>query len=237
MPRPVTLVGVLVLILFPAPAARAATLPVWCHEVRPGDTLDAIARRHGTSVEDLRGLNRLAPRAVPRLRRILMLPAVAALRGGRLDLSRPPLIAGPHRLSRESAAAGRDRLSRMGNLATVERFRRSGLLVDVPLRTPTYRVDGVDPRLRALIRTNPSAAPAAGPVQSTHLTGAAVDISKRALSEREVAWLRTVIARLEARRLIHAVEEFGEPHFHVLIRRAYAPYARTLGSAILTGGC
>jgi hypothetical protein len=274
MPALLTFSGILALVLLPAPAAQAAD-PGWCHEVRPGDTLAAVARRYGASVAELRGLNRLAPRAVPRLRRILMLPAVADLRRGRLDLSRPPLVARPHRLRRESAAAGRDRLSRLRDLAAVERFRRSGLLVNVPLRTETYYVEGVGPRLRvarpwtrqfveqlaqafhdlfdkplritsltrttarqrALRRTNPSAAPARGPVQSTHLTGAAVDISKRALREPEVAWLRTVIARLEARRLIHAVEEFREPHFHVLVRRVYTPYARALGSPILTGGC
>lgn len=274
MPRLLIVSRVVALVLLLAPAAHAGG-PVWCHEVRPGDTLAAIARRHGVSVAELRGLNRLAPKAIPRLRSILRLPALADLRRGRLDLSRPPLIARPHRLDRESAAAVRDRLSRMRDLATVERFRRSGLLVDVPLRTRTYYVDGVGPRLRvarpwtrqfveqlaqafhdlfgkplritsltrttarqrALRRTNPSAAPARGPVQSTHLTGAAVDVSKRALEKPEIAWLRTVIARLEARRLIHAVEEFREPHFHVLVRKVYAPYARALGSPLLAGGC
>jgi LysM repeat protein len=249
--------------------------PVWCHEVRAGDTLTAIARRHGASVKELRGLNRLAPRAIPRPRSFLVLPTVRDLRRGRLDLSRPPLVARPLRLSRESAAAARDRLSRMRDLATVERFRRSGLLVEVPLRTRTYSVDGVGTRLRvarpwtaqfveqlaqafhdlfhkplritsltrtiarqrALLRTNPSAAPARGPIQSTHLTGAAVDVSKRSLSEREIAWLRTVFARLLERRLVHVVEEFREPHFHVLVRRVYAAYGRALRSPILAGGC
>jgi hypothetical protein len=74
-------------------------------------------------------------------------------------------------------------------------------------------------------------------VQSTHLTGAAVDISKRSLSEAEIAWLRTVLARLKARGLIHAAEEFREPHFHVLVRKVYATYARALRSPILAGGC
>jgi len=262
------------LTLLLAPACHAAE-PVWCHEVRAGDTLSTIARRHGTSVGELRGLNRLAPRAMPRPRSFLKLPTVGDLRRGRLDLTRPPLVARPLRLSRESAAAARDRLSRMRDLATVERFRRSGLLVEVPLRTRTYYVEGVGTRLRvarpwtrqfveqlaqtfhdlfdkplritsltrtiarqrALRRTNPSAAPARGPVQSTHLTGAAVDISKRSLSEPEIAWLRTVLARLLERRLVHAVEEFGEPHFHVLVRRVYAAYARALRSSILAGGC
>ena len=274
MPRSLSCSAALALILLLADLCPAGE-PRWCHEVRAGDTLTAIARRHGASVDELRGLNRLAPKAIPRPHSILMLPRVADLRRGRLDLSRPPLRARPHRLSRESAAAVRDRLSRMRDLAAVERFRRSGLLVAVPPRTRAYYVAGVGTRLRvarpwtrrfveqlaaafhdlfgeplritsltrtvahqrALLRINPSAAPARGPVQSTHLTGAAVDISKRSLSEAEIGWLRTVIARLERRGVIHAVEEFGEPHFHVLVRRAYAPYARALRSPILAGGC
>jgi hypothetical protein len=89
----------------------------------------------------------------------------------------------------------------------------------------------------ALIATNPNAAPARGPIPSTHLTGAAVDLGKASLSPRELAWLRTVLGRLTARGLVHAVEEFSEPHFHVLVRRQYATYARTLASPLLVGGC
>jgi Family of unknown function (DUF5715)/LysM domain len=266
--------GAIALILLLAEASHAGK-PVWCHEVRRGDTLTAIARRHGASLSELRGLNRLGPNAIPRPRTILMLPAVRDLRRGRLDLSRPPMVARQHRLRRESAAAARERLSRMRTLAMVEHFRRSGLLVEVPLKTRTYYVEGVasglrvarpwtrqfveqiarafhdlfgrplritsltrtTARQRELLRTNPSAAPATGPVQSTHLTGAAVDISKRSLSEAEIAWLRTVLARLKARGLIHAAEEFREPHFHVLVRKVYATYARALRSPILAGGC
>jgi hypothetical protein len=274
MPRLLVCSGAIALVLLLAEASRAVE-PVWCHEVRRGDTLAAIARRHGASVSELRGLNRLGPSAIPRPRSILVLPSVRELRRGRLDLSRPPMVARLHRLRRESAAAGRDRLSRMRDLAMVEHFRRAGLLVEIPLGTATYYVEGVGPRLRvarpwtgrfveqlaqafhdlfdrrlritsltrtiarqrALIRTNPSAAPAAGPVQSTHLTGSAVDISKRSFSEREIAWLRTVLARLQDRGLVHAVEEFREPHFHVLVRRAYATYARALRAPIVAGGC
>jgi hypothetical protein len=262
------------LVLLAAEVSRASE-PVWCHEVRPGDTLAAIARRHGASVDQLRGLNRLGLKAIPRPRSILMLPTVADLRRGGLDLSRPPLVARPHRLRRESAAAVRDRLSRMRDLATVERFRRSGLLVGVPLRTETYYVEGVGTRLRvarpwtrqfveqlarafhdlfgqplritsltrttarqrALLRTNPSAAPARGPVQSTHLTGAAVDISKRALSDTEIDWLRIVLRRLAADGMVHVAEEFHEPHFHVLVRKRYGIYAAGLRSPVLIGGC
>lgn len=90
---------------------------------------------------------------------------------------------------------------------------------------------------RALTRINPSAAPAHGPVQSTHLTGAAVDLSKRFLSDAEIGWFRTVLWRLKRRGLIHVAEEFREPHFHVLVRRGYGKYGRTLSSPVLAGGC
>jgi murein DD-endopeptidase MepM/ murein hydrolase activator NlpD len=274
MTRLLRISGAMALVLLPAQAGHASE-PVWCYQVRHGDTLAAIARRAGASVQELRGLNRLAPKAIPSVRSILMLPTVRDLRRGQLDLSRPPMVATPRRLNRESAAATRDRLSRMRDLAMVQRFRRKGLLVPVPSRTGTYYVEGVDPRLRVarpwtrrlieqmaqafqdlfarplritsltrttatqqrLRRTNPSAAPAAGPVRSTHLTGAAVDISKRSLPDSAVAWLRTVLARLQRRGLVHAVEEFREPHFHVMVRRAYDEYARALRSPILAGGC
>ena len=217
----------------------------------------------------------VSPRKPSRASDILVLPNVRDLRRGRLDLSRPPMVATPRRLNRESAAATRDRLSRLRDLAMVERLQRRGLLVPVPSETPTYYVAGVEARLRVarpwtrrfieqlghafqdlfaqplritsltrtvftqrlLRRTNPSAAPADGPVSSTHLTGAAVDVSKRGLSEDEVAWLRTVLARLRGRGLIHAVEEFREPHFHVMVGRAYDEYARALRLPILAGGC
>jgi hypothetical protein len=96
--RLLTFSGAIALALLLAEACHAGE-PVWCHEVRPGDTLTAIARRHGASVDELRGLNRLAPKAIPRSRSFLMLPTVDDLRRGRLDLSRPPLVARPLRLS------------------------------------------------------------------------------------------------------------------------------------------
>ena len=44
-----------------------------------------------------------------------------------------------------------------------------------------------------IIFTNASAAPADGPVSSTHRTGAAIDISKRGLTNPEIMWVRTVL--------------------------------------------
>ncbi len=247
-------------------SVHAAAESAWCHQVRPGDTLAAIARRYRTSVGELRRLNRTSPKAIPHPRGFLMLPPV---------MTQPPLVATPGRLERESAAAARDGLSRMRDDDMASRFRRAGLLVGLPAATPTYYVTGMRSALRvarpwvrsfvdhlaaafhrvfgrrlrvtsltrttivqlALRRTNPSAAPADGTVVSTHLTGAAVDLSKRDLGDAETAWLRTVLHRLRRMGLVHAVEEFGEPHFHVMVRRRYGDYSRLHGSAILLPGC
>lgn len=85
---------------------------------------------------------------------------------------------------------------------------------------------------QALRRVNGNAAPADGHVRSTHLTGAAVDISKRPLRDPELRWIRAALQRLAARRLLSAIEEFRQPHFHVLVFRAYddAPRGRLLAS-------
>ena len=53
----------------------------------------------------------------------------------------------------------------------------------------------------------------------------------------ETAWLRTILHRLSRRGLVYAVEEFGEPHFHVMVRRAYADYTRRHGSPVRVSGC
>lgn len=252
-----------------------ARQPVWCHEVRRGDTLSAIARRHATTVAQLARLNQLSPGGVLPVERVLTLPVMVRLQRGDLPLQARPLVARPGRLAAEYAAASADGLSRMKHLNMVARFRRAGLLVPVPARARTFYVARVPPPLRvtrpwtrqflqhvaaafhalfdeplrvtSLTRTvsrqhalrlvNANAAPARGPVQSTHLTGAALDISRNGLRELQIQWLRTVLHRLERRRLVYAAEEFREPHFHVFVRKRYLDYARRLPSPVLLGGC
>ena len=266
--------GSLALVLAAADLAPSAE-PVWCHEVRRGDTLSSIARRHATSAVQLRRLNELAPEGILAVQRVLVLPNVVRLERGDLPLAAPPLLARPGRLAAENAAATADGLSRMKHLRMVARFRRSGRLVPVPASTRTFYVASVPPALRvarpwtrrfvqqlgaafhalfdrpirvssltrtaarqrALRFTNASAAPADGPVSSTHRTGAAIDISKRGLTNPEIMWVRTVLDRLERRRLVHAAEEFGEPHFHVFVRKRYLDYAGRLPSPLVLGGC
>jgi LysM repeat protein len=89
----------------------------------------------------------------------------------------------------------------------------------------------------ALLGSNGNAAPAQGPHRSSHLTGASVDLSKALHSDAEVQWLRLVLRRLTRRGVVLAIEEFVQPHFHVMVRRQYADYARRLRSSVLIGGC
>lgn len=90
---------------------------------------------------------------------------------------------------------------------------------------------------RELATWNGNAAPAEGIPRSTHLTGAAVDISTRFHAERELAWLRVVLGRLARGGVLTAVEEVAQPHFHILVFRQYLAYARALPSPLLIGGC
>jgi hypothetical protein len=90
---------------------------------------------------------------------------------------------------------------------------------------------------KALGEWNGNAAPAWGTVVSTHLTGASVDLSKVEHSDVELAWLRLVLGRLTARRVVSAIEEFAQPHFHVMVFRAYLRHAARLRSSVALGGC
>ncbi|MFQ5521531.1 MAG: DUF5715 family protein, partial [Candidatus Methylomirabilia bacterium] len=90
---------------------------------------------------------------------------------------------------------------------------------------------------RSLRTWNDNAAPARGENRSSHLTGASVDISKHPHSSREIHWLRQVLRRLARRGLLHAIEEFQQPHFHVMVFKQYRSYGRTLASPGLIGGC
>ncbi|MFQ5899703.1 MAG: DUF5715 family protein [Candidatus Methylomirabilia bacterium] len=90
---------------------------------------------------------------------------------------------------------------------------------------------------RSLRSRNGNAAPARGENRSTHLTGASLDISKHAHSKREIHWLRQVLRRLARQRFLHAIEEFQQPHFHVMVFHEYGSYGRALTSSVLIGGC
>jgi hypothetical protein len=249
--------------------------PVWCHEVRRGESLAAVARRVRVPVETLRRQNALPPGEAIRPGAILALPTVAALRGGRLPLLGPPLRARPGHPARENAAADAQRLTRLSTRAVLDRFLGAGLLVPVAGHAPGVHVVGIPAwrrvarpwtrqfvrqlgeaihrlfgarlRVTALARTeavqaalqtsNGNAAAVRGPSRSSHLTGASVDLSKVELSSGELEWVQLVLDRLTRRGVILAIEEFVQPHFHVMVFRKYADYGRRLRDPVLIGGC
>jgi hypothetical protein len=91
------------------------------------------------------------------------------------------------------------------------RLRITGLV-----RTVAYQ--------RALGARNHNAAAATGPLQSTHLTGATLDVSKRFMTPAHVQWMRQVLFGLREREVLYALEEFSQPCFHVMVYRSYADY-------------
>jgi|GEM_PF-1108450 len=76
-----------------------------------------------------------------------------------------------------------------------------------------------------LERINGNAAPSAGATASPHLTGAAVDISKRNLSSAQIAWMREHLRTIEATGKIDVEEEFQQSVFHISVYKTYAPPA------------
>ena len=81
---------------------------------------------------------------------------------------------------------------------------------------------------RWMRRRNQNAAPSLGPRRSSHLTGATLDISKKGMSAREIAWMRRVLGKLKARGYLYAVEEFEQPTFHIMVFRNYPRYVELL---------
>jgi hypothetical protein len=74
-----------------------------------------------------------------------------------------------------------------------------------------------------LRRTNGNAAPIDGDTASPHLTGLAVDIAKKPLSQTEVAWMRGYLLPLEQQGKIDVEEEFQQACFHMSVYAKYVP--------------
>lgn len=60
-----------------------------------------------------------------------------------------------------------------------------------------------------------------GPRQSSHLTGAAVDIAKKNMPFAELRWMRSRLMDIEKKKLIEATEEFRQSVFHVMVFSKY----------------
>jgi len=74
-----------------------------------------------------------------------------------------------------------------------------------------------------LRRTNGNAAPSEGDTASPHLTGFAVDIAKKPLSNTEIAWMRGYLLPLEQQGKIDVEEEFQQACFHMSVYQKYLP--------------
>ena len=76
-----------------------------------------------------------------------------------------------------------------------------------------------------LERVNGNAAPASGDTASPHLTGQAVDIGKKGMSRREIAWMRAYLGELQDAGKLDVEEEFQQSCFHISVYQTYEPTA------------
>lgn len=78
---------------------------------------------------------------------------------------------------------------------------------------------------RHLAHYNGNAAPSSGDTASPHLTGQAIDIGKKGMSLREIAWMRAVLGQLQASGRLDVEEEFEQACFHISVYKTYAPHS------------
>jgi hypothetical protein len=96
-------------------------------------------------------------------------------------------------------------------------MRRFGdpLVVTSAVRPVTYQ--------RRLTWRNGNAAPANGAVASPHEYGATVDIGKKGMTAREMAWMRGYLYPIQKAGQIDVEEEFYQACFHVTVYTNYVP--------------
>ncbi len=95
-------------------------------------------------------------------------------------------------------------------------YREFGKKIQVnsAIRTVEYQA-------RLIKRNGNAASNKPGPRESSHLTGATIDIAKRGMSPEQLVWMRDRLANLERRGLIEATEEFQQPVFHIMVSMKY----------------
>lgn len=84
--------------------------------------------------------------------------------------------------------------------------------------TSAVRTVAVQKKLR---RRNRNAADIDGDLASPHLTGATIDIGKRGLSRKQLAWLREYLKQARDTGVIDVAEEFRQKVFHITVYRDY----------------
>ncbi len=78
---------------------------------------------------------------------------------------------------------------------------------------------------RHLARYNGNAAPTSGDTASPHLTGEAIDLGKKGMSLKEIAWMRAVLGQLQASGKLDVEEEFEQACFHISVYKTYSPHS------------
>jgi hypothetical protein len=78
---------------------------------------------------------------------------------------------------------------------------------------------------RHLAHYNGNAAPISGDTASPHLTGEAIDLGKKGMSLKEIAWMRAVLSELQASGRLDVEEEFEQACFHISVYKTYAPHS------------
>ena len=78
---------------------------------------------------------------------------------------------------------------------------------------------------RHLAHYNGNAAPTSGDTASPHLTGEAIDLGKKGMSLKEIAWMRAVLGELQASGKLDVEEEFEQACFHISVYKTYASHS------------
>lgn len=97
--------------------------------------------------------------------------------------------------------------------AHAEAFPGSPLEVTSAVRTVAYQ--------RRLRHINGNAAAADGDLASPHLTGGTIDLGKKGMSRREIAWMRNWLLPLQQAGKIDVEEEFRQACFHISVYKSF----------------
>lgn len=92
-------------------------------------------------------------------------------------------------------------------------FPASPLEVTSAVRTVEYQ--------RRLRRINGNAAAADGDIASPHLTGGTIDLAKKGMSRKEIAWMRAWLLPLQQAGKIDVEEEFRQACFHISVYKSF----------------
>ncbi len=126
------------------------------------------------------------------------------------DIQADPRLAYDRRYTRPWTA---DFLRELG-VAFTHRFGEP-LVITSAVRPATYQ--------ERLTWRNGNAAPANGAIASPHEFGATIDIGKKGMTAREMAWMRGYLLPLQQAGQIDVEEEFYEACFHITVYKSYVP--------------